>query len=101
MSNTGFERHRDFIANVRMHRNIFWEYIKSEDQRDPDSPHVYFVREGLSDKPANFDAAPRFTEVLSLADSLQDALLDIAILTFFAILFFMATYISFLRRDVR
>ena len=101
MSNTGFERHRDFIADVRMHRNIFWEYIKSEDQRDPDSLHVYFVREGLSDKPASFDAAPRFTENLSLADSLQDALLNIAILTLFAVLFFMATYISFLRRDVR
>lgn len=101
MSSTGFERHRDFIANVRMYRNIFWEYIKSEDQKDPDSPHVYFVREGLSDKPASFDAAPRFTEDLSLADSLQDALLDIAILTFFAVLFFMATYISFLRRDVK
>ena len=34
ISNTGFERHREFIANVRGYRDRFWEYIKSEDQKD-------------------------------------------------------------------
>jgi ABC-type transport system involved in multi-copper enzyme maturation permease subunit len=101
MSNTGFQRHRAFIANVRAYRDSFWEYIKSEDQRDRDSLHVHFVREGISEKPANFDAAPRFTERLTLVGSLQDALLDTAILTLFAVLFFMAAYLSFLNRDVR
>jgi ABC-type transport system involved in multi-copper enzyme maturation permease subunit len=101
MSNTGLERHRKFIASVRAYRNRFWEYIKSEDQKDPDSLHVYFVREGISDKPANFDNAPRFAENLTLAGALQDALLDIAILVLFAVFFFMASYISFIRADVR
>ena len=101
ISNTGFERHRKFIANVRVYRDMFWEYIKSEDQRDPDSLHVYFVREGVSDKPANFNNAPRFTEYLTLTGALHDALLDIAILALFAVFFFMASHISFIRADVK
>ena len=35
LSSTGFERHREFIANVRAYRDRFWEYIKSEDRKDP------------------------------------------------------------------
>jgi ABC-type transport system involved in multi-copper enzyme maturation permease subunit len=101
MSNTGFERHRKFIANVRVYRDRFWEYIRSEDQKDSDSLHVYFVREGVSDKPASFDNAPRFTESFALVGALHDALLDIAILSFFAVFFFMAAYVSFVRADVR
>jgi len=101
VSNTGFERHRKFIANVRVYRDRFWEYIKSEDQKDPDSLHVYFVREGISDKPATFDNAPRFTESFTLGGALQDALLDIATLTLFAVFLFMAAYISFIRADVK
>ena len=101
ISNTGFERHRKFIANVRMYRNRFWDYIKSEDQKDRDSLHVYFVREGISEKEANFDNAPRFTESFALADALQDSLLNIAILAIFAVFFFMAAYISFIRADVK
>jgi hypothetical protein len=62
ISNTGLERHREFIASVRVYRDKFWEYIKSKDRKDPDSLHAYFVREGISDKPADFHNAPRFTE---------------------------------------
>lgn len=101
ISNTGFERHRRFIANVRTYRNRFWEYIKSEDQKDPDSLHVYFVREGISDKEANFDNAPRFTESFALAGALRDALLDMAILSLFPVFLFMAAYVSFIRADVK
>jgi ABC-type transport system involved in multi-copper enzyme maturation permease subunit len=101
VSNTGFERHRKFIASVRVYRNRFWEYIKSEDQKDPDSSHVYFVREGLSDKPASFDNAPRFTENLVLTSALRDALLDIAILSLSSVFFFMTAYIFFIRADVK
>ncbi len=101
LSGTGLERHRDFIRNVRIYRDIFWEYIRSEDAGDPDSLHVYFVREGVSDKPANFDNAPRFAENLSLTGMLHDALLDMAILSVLAIFLFMASYISFMRADVR
>jgi len=101
ISNTGFERHRRFIENVRAYRNKFWEYIKSEDQKDRDSLHVYFVREGVSDKPANFENAPAFVEYFTLNDALEDALLDIAILALSAVFFFLAAYISFIRADVK
>ena len=80
---------------------MFWEYIKEEDQKDPNSLHVYFIREGVSDKSANFDNAPRFTEYLTLALALHDALLDLAILVLFAVFFFMVSYISFIRADVK
>jgi ABC-type transport system involved in multi-copper enzyme maturation permease subunit len=101
LSNTGFERHRKFVANVRAYRDGLWEYIKSEDRVDPNSLHIYFVREGISDKPPNFDSAPRFTERQTLVSALQDALLDIAVLAFLAVFFFMAAYVSFMRTDVR
>jgi hypothetical protein len=101
ISNTGFERHREFIANVRVYRDMFWDYIKAEDQKDPDSLHVYFIREGVSDKPANFDNAPGFTENFTIGGAIQDAILDVAILALFAVVFFMAAYISFMRSDVK
>lgn len=101
LSNTGFERHRKFIANVRAYRDRLWEYIKSEDRRDPNSLHIYFVREGVSDKPVNFDSAPRFTDSQALISALQDSLLDITVLAFVAVFFFMAAYVSFMRADVR
>jgi ABC-type transport system involved in multi-copper enzyme maturation permease subunit len=101
VSNTGFERHRKFIANVRVYRDIFWDYIKSEDQKDRESHHVYFVREGLSENEANFGNAPRFAESFTLTGALQDALSDIAILALTSIFLFMAAYVSFIRVDVR
>jgi len=101
VSNTGFQRHREFIANVRAYRDVFWNYIKSEDQKDRDSLHAYFVQEGMSDKPASFDSAPRFAENLSLAGALDNALLDIAVLILFGIFLFMAAYVSFIKADVR
>ncbi len=101
ISNTGFERHQKFIANIRIYRDKFWEYIKSEDRKDSDSLHAYFVREGVSDRPAEFGNAPEFTENLTLASSLQSALLDICILALFALFFFMISYVSFIRADVK
>jgi ABC-type transport system involved in multi-copper enzyme maturation permease subunit len=101
LSNTGFERHCKFIANVRVYRDMFWDYIKAEDQKDPDSLHVYFIREGVSDKPANFDNAPRFKENFTVSGALQDAISDVAILALFAVIFFMVAYISFMRADVK
>ena len=86
---------------MRGYRDRFWEYIKSEDQKDRDSLHIYYLREGVSDKPANFENAPRFMESFNLTRSLQDAILDVAMLTLFAVLFFMAAYVSFIRTDVR
>ena len=85
---------------MRAYRNKFREYIKSEDQKDRDSLHVYFVREGISDKPANFDNAPAFVEQFVLSDALEDILLDIAILMMFAVFLFLAAYISFVRAYV-
>ena len=66
---------------------------------DKEEPN--FIREGMSDRPASFDSASRFTENLTLAGALGDALLDIAILSLLAAFLFMATYISFMRADVR
>lgn len=100
IANTGFTRHCEFIANVRIYRDIFWNYIKSEDQRDPDSHHAYFVKEGLSKNPADFGNAPKFIENASLIDSLNSALMDMAILILFATIFFMLAFISFTKIDI-
>ena len=74
-------RRCEFIRNVRIYRDRFWDYMKSEDQSDPDNLHVYFISEGASDKAANSNNA--------------------AIQAVFAVSFFMAFYISFVRADVK
>ena len=56
----------------------------------------------ISHNPVDFAAVPKFQERdLGLGESLRLAVWDIGLLALFNLVFFAATFVSFLRYDVR
>jgi ABC-type transport system involved in multi-copper enzyme maturation permease subunit len=101
LAGTGFGRHRAFIEAARRHRDQVAEFIKAADRRDPESPHVYLVKEGLSSKPVNVQDIPPFVDRVSLGGAVVQMSLDAVILLTLCVLFFACAYFSFLRYDPR
>ena len=97
LANTGIVSYMNFVKQVRRYRQTFIDFIKTEDRSDPDSLHIYPVREGLSQKPVDPDAIPRFEERISY----QSVLFPVALLILFNILFFTAAQLSFLKCDLK
>ena len=101
LAGTGFARHERFVQQVRRYRQQFVDFIKSEDSADNGSYHVYFVKEGLSQKPVAFNSIPKFSEKLTLGTTFKGALVDLMLLVSLALLLFMGAVLTFLRSDVK
>ena len=97
LAGTGITRYMDFVKQVRRYRQTFIDFIKTEDRNDPDSLHIYPVREGLSQKPVDPNVVPRFEE----RPSYQSVLFPVGLLILFNILFFTAAQLSFLKCDLK
>ncbi len=97
LSNTGIVSYMNFVKQARHYRATFIDFIKTEDRSDPDSLHIYPVREGLSQKPVDPNTVPRFEERISY----QSVIFPVALLTLFNIMFFTAAQLSFLKCDLK
>ncbi len=97
LANTGIVSYMNFVKQARRYRNTFIDFIKSEDSGDSESLHIYPVREGLSQKPVDPDAVPKFDEQTSH----QSVLFPAALLILYNILLFTAAQLSFLRYDLK
>ncbi len=97
LAGTGITRYMDFVKQVRRYRQTFIDFIKTADRDDPDSLHIYPVREGLSQKPVDPNAIPRFKERISY----QSVIFPMGLLILFNILFFTAAQLSFLKCDLK
>ena len=98
---TGFARHERFVQQARRYRQQFVDFIKLEDSADNESYHVYFIKEGLSQKPVAFNSIPKFSEQLTLGITFEGAVLDLILLVSLALLLFMAAVLAFLRSDMK
>jgi len=97
LANTGIVSYMNFVKQVRRYRQTFIDFIKTEDRDDPESLHIYPVREGLSQKPIDPNTVPRFVEHISH----QSVIFPVALLILFNILFFTAAQLSFLKSDLK
>ena len=97
LANTGIVRYMDFVKQGRRYRQTFIDFIKTEDRDDPESLHIYPVREGLSQKPVDPNAIPRF----KARPSYQSVIFPVGLLILFNILFFTAAQLSFLKCDLK
>lgn len=97
---TGFQRHSDFLDQVHRYADEFRQFLIETDRADPDSPHVPFAREGMSEKPVHFEAIPKFEDQIAISVSLNSAVVDILLLVLFLVVLFAGAYLSFLRADV-
>ena len=97
LANTGIVSYMNFVKQVRRYRQTFIDFIKTEDRNDPESLHIYPVREGLSQKPVDPNAIPRFEERISY----QSVIFPVGLLFLFNILFFSVAQLSFLKCDLK
>ncbi|MFC1714189.1 ABC transporter permease [Candidatus Poribacteria bacterium] len=100
MACEGIPRYRDFIHQVRIYARQFADFIRSTDKQDKESHHIYFVGEGMSQKPVSFDSVPKFQDTHRWDVDLGNAMLDIALLCIQFIALFMCAYVAFLRMDI-
>ena len=97
LANTGIVSYMNFVKQARRYRQTFIDFVKTEDQSDPESLHIYPVKEGLSQKPVNPEAVPVFTEQISY----RSVLFPVGLLLLFNVLFFLVAQISFLMSEVQ
>ena len=100
LAGTGFQRHLDFLKNAERYADAFNDFLISADGADPDSPHVPFVREGMSDKPVSFESIPKFQDRVRLGDAFKGAILDVMLLLLFFTTLFAAAHVSFQRKEI-
>jgi hypothetical protein len=109
IAGTGIHRCIDIWEQIAQYRSQLKEYVLSNDAEDPDSPHLLFCFEyavqnwkTISNKSVDFDTVPKFQERgLALGQSMKLAIWDIGLLVLFNLVFFTASYVSFLKYDVR
>ena len=97
---TGFERHLQFLENARTHARQFRKFIADTDRSDPESSHIIGIREGMSQKPVNPEAIPKFEDTLSLSRDFNAAAVDLSLLTLFVIVLLSGAYLAFVRVEV-
>ena len=100
LAGAGFQRHLDFLKNVERYAETFNDFLISADRADPESLHVPFVREGMSDKPVSFASIPKFQDSVRLGDAFKGAILDVMLLLLFFIVLFAAAHVSFQRKEI-
>lgn len=100
LAGTGFPHYDAFVRQARRYRSRFVEFVLQEDRADPDSPHVYFVKEGLSSRPVDLRQMPHFVDRFDFSAGLQAAAWDLVTLILLSIATFLAAYLTFLRCDL-
>ena len=109
VAGTGINRVVSLHRQIKEYQANLKEYVRSRDAEDPLSLHLLFPERGLvgawraiSHNPVDFDTVPKFQERdLGLGESLRLAVWDIGVLALFNLVFFAASFVSFLRYDVR
>ena len=97
---TGFERHQQFVENVQRYAREYREFVSDMDSADPESLHIIGIREGMSQKPVNPDAVPKFEDTLNLSRDFNAAAIDLLLLALFFVVLLSGAYMVFVRVEV-
>ena len=97
---TGFERHLQFVDNTQRYARQLREFVADTDRADPESLHILGVREGISQKPINPTAVPRFEDTLNLSKDFNTAAMELLLLTLFVLVLLSGAYLAFVRVEV-
>ena len=101
LAGTGFGGHHEFVKAARRYRQHFIEFIKETDSTDPASPHIFYLKEGLSSKPVPFSSVPRFEQFSNKSFIAGETLKDFGLLILFLVLISLVSFLAFLRTAVR
>jgi ABC-type transport system involved in multi-copper enzyme maturation permease subunit len=107
ISGNNFYGYTSFFDQVKNYQLTYRDYIVSKDQADPDSRHLIWNDGGMGDEymsqqnivPAE---VPKFTgQSASFGQIINNSVWDVAILCFWVIGLFVASFVAFVRYDVR
>jgi ABC-type transport system involved in multi-copper enzyme maturation permease subunit len=109
VAGTGINHVVSLQLQIKVYQAELKEFIRSRDAEDPLSLHLLFPEgylvgawRAISHDPIDFATVPKFQERdLALGQSLKLAIWDIGLLVLFNLVFFTASFVSFLRYDVR
>jgi ABC-type transport system involved in multi-copper enzyme maturation permease subunit len=109
VAGTGISRCVNLRQQIKEYQANLKEYIRSRDAEDALSLHLLFPEgylvgawRAISRDPVDFATVPKFQERdLGLGESLKLAIWDIGLLVLFNLVFFAASFASFLHYDVR
>ena len=97
---TGLERHLQFIENVQRYAREYREFVVDMDRGDPESLHIIGVREGMSQKPVDPEAVPKFEDMLNIGKDFNAAATELLLLLLFVVLLLSGAYLVFVRVEV-
>ncbi len=97
---TGYERHLQFLANVRQYARQFRDFVVDTDAADPMSHHFIGVRTGMSERAVAPAAVPIFADRLDLGADMTAAVEDVLLLMLCVIVLLSGTYLAFIRCEV-
>jgi ABC-type transport system involved in multi-copper enzyme maturation permease subunit len=100
----GYVRFRKVWSDFHVYQGQFLSFFKTLDAADKDSPHWFNPNEEVSTtrKPVAFERVPQFEEkAMSFADRVSPVLPYLVISVFYSCAVFLATYVLFVRYDVR
>ncbi len=97
---TGFERHLQFLENVKSYAKEYRTFIEDTDRADPDSLHIFGVREGMSQKPVNPEAVPTFKDKLDFSKDFNTAATELLLLSLFVLVLLSGAFLAFVRVEV-
>ena len=97
---TGFERHLQFLENVKSYAQQYRVFIVDTDQADPESLHISGVREGMSQKPVPLEAIPKFEDTLSFSKDFNTAVIELLLLALFVVVLLSGAYLAFVRVEI-
>lgn len=112
LTGTGFKGQQRFLQSVTDYRREFAKFVERKVFETMGAINVYVP---VSQAGAAAEELEKATKVRvdvrdipayrqheeSLAESLRDAIVDLSILLFYNVLFFISAYVAFLRYDVR
>ncbi|MFC1793363.1 DUF3526 domain-containing protein [Planctomycetota bacterium] len=111
IAGVGVSRVANLCQQIKRYQESLKEYIRSKDAEDSESLHLLFQFpsdwvaanwHAISHERVDFDSVPKFQERdLALCESLKLAIWDIGLLMLFNLVFFAASFVSFLKYDVR
>ena len=109
IAGTGIGRFSELRRQIGRYQADLKDYVRSRDAEDPNSLHLLYdemltaeIWRTISHNPVDFATVPKFQERdIALGQSLKLAIWDIGLLVLFNLVFFAASFVSFLRYDVR
>ena len=102
VAGTGLSHVKHFLRMGEVYKREVEQFFQEQDAGDPDSQHLYYHVDYVSQKTFQAEDVPVFIEFpMRLSEGLRLAIYDILLLVLFNVVLFAFAYVSFLRYDVR